>query len=801
MESRSTQPRAPSRVKYGNDLVDMTFAFNEVTKDIQKYVKKLDVSAKSTEELEVATHALQELKTRYTKVIAELRELFFLDKWDESKEVQETVKTVSPKYLKLLQEKILEVSRTSRNDKPPSKRSSRSARTRLSKASSSVERQKALTEVAVAQKQVEFDILITKKEKERKELEASEERKRVEAKARYDHEIAVLMARKKAATAEAKLIALEQFIEEEESEFVSDRSPETKINVNGISEAGSLETRYYTRSWIISQQSNSGKILQDQNPTLDEDKIPPPSCAKDNHLFAKREPIEGDLASINKKLTESLARISLPKCHPEVYNGDLAMFYPWKSSFEGMIRDCRLSPDQEMNYMSMYTAGEPRRLVNSFRRRHTSDTAKLLKDLWLELEARFGNAATITNELLKRLRQSAKFQDHDRKKLQAFSDLCADVASQMTELPGLSCLNYPNVLQPMFKNPPVSICCKWEEKVVEYALKNKGEYPEFSEFASFIKKRALLKNHPNAMTKESNERREKDGFEDHIRSYKGNTNEGKDGDSAKSHCPFHDVAGHALAECKAFSHKTLQERIDWLKQAGLCFLCSTKGHLSKECKQTVKCTKCGSSRHQTILHREKKTPVDDEKKTPVDGEEKTPVDGEEITSKQTNIGESVVGGPSCSKILLLDIYHPKHAQNVVRTFAVIDEQSNASMVSPALLEKLGMSGKKEKYYLSTCSGSRESKYGCRASGLFAKNLKGIDFKLPTLVECDNIPSDKGEIPTPEKVKAFAHLRDIAKEIPPMDEQAEIQLLIGRDAPELMKIRAFRNGPKGTPWAH
>ena len=35
---------------------------------------------------------------------------------------------------------------------------------------------------------------------------------------------------------------------------------------------------------------------------------------------------------------------------------------------------------------------------------------------------------------------------------------------------------------------------------------------------------------------------------------------------------------------------------------------------------------------------------------------------------------------------------------------------------------------------------------------------------------------------------------------PFDPDAEVQILIGRDAPELMKVRAFKNGPKGAPWA-
>jgi len=88
------------------------------------------------------------------------------------------------------------------------------------------------------------------------------------------------------------------------------------------------------------------------------------------------------------------------------------------------------------------------------------------------------------------------------------------------------------------------------------------------------------------------------------------------------------------------------------------------------------------------------------------------------------------------------------------------------------------------------------------TGVVLKSLKGTEpeSELPTLIECNNIPRDKQEIPTPEMARRFPHLSRIANEIPQLDENAEIQLLIGRDAPELLKVREFRNGPKGAPWA-
>ena len=74
-----------------------------------------------------------------------------------------------------------------------------------------------------------------------------------------------------------------------------------------------------------------------------------------------------------------------------------------------------------------------------------------------------------------------------------------------------------------------------------------------------------------------------------------------------------------------------------------------------------------------------------------------------------------------------------------------------------------------------------------------KPLSGAKSELPTLIECDNIPRNKWEIPTPELAKRFNHLRDIANEIPALDQNAEIHLLIGRDAPQLLKVTEFRNG--------
>ena len=47
------------------------------------------------------------------------------------------------------------------------------------------------------------------------------------------------------------------------------------------------------------------------------------------------------------------------------------------------------------------------------------------------------------------------------------------------------------------------------------------------------------------------------------------------------------------------------------------------------------------------------------------------------------------------------------------------------------------------------------------TGLIIKSIYRRTAKLPTLIECDGIPQDREEIPTPEIAKVHPHLRCMA----------------------------------------
>ncbi|XP_048576716.1 uncharacterized protein LOC116603307 [Nematostella vectensis] len=404
----------------------------------------------------------------------------------------------------------------------------------------------------------------------------------------------------------------------------------------------------------------------------------------------------------------------------------------------------------------------------------------------------------ISSSLLERLKNAARFSENQPEKLQQFADLCADVESQVAQLPGLACLNFANAMQPVIDKLPKSICAKWEKEIANFSDANGGVYPPFERFAKIIQGQANIKNNANVLASKATTtevtpssahaprpRREQRTFKTNAQPQR----KGREGPENKkvNRCPYHERDGHTLAECKTFAAKTVSERKKWLTDATLCYRCLDPSHFARDCRAPIQCATCGDLRHNTVLHRDPPPPKDN------------PDPEKPVTAKCTALCDPV-GGTSCSKMVLVDVYSIHKPSTAQRIYAIIDEQSNTSLITSKLADDLGADGPREVYNLSTCSNEREEKSGRRVTGIEARSVSGAAFSLPTLVECDVIPGDKREIPTPEMARSFKHLKPIADQIPPLDDTAEVHLLIGRDAPELLKVKEFKNGPRGAPWA-
>ncbi|XDV17737.1 hypothetical protein PO909_023556 [Leuciscus waleckii] len=154
----------------------------------------------------------------------------------------------------------------------------------------------------------------------------------------------------------------------------------------------------------------------------------------------------------------------------------------------------------------------------------------------------------------------------------------------------------------------------------------------------------------------------------------------------------------------------------------------------------------------------------------------------------------------CSKICLVSVYPQGQREATTRVYAIIDEQSNKSLARTEFFEIFSDNSTPSSYTLKTCAGSIETS-GRRACGYM---LESLDEKtcvpLPVLIECNELPDNRSEIPTPSAVLHHPHLRCLASEIPPLDSSAQILLLLGRDILSIHKIRKQINGPDNAPFA-
>ena len=220
------------------------------------------------------------------------------------------------------------------------------------------------------------------------------------------------------------------------------------------------------------------------------------------------------------------------------------------------------------------------------------------------------------------------------------------------------------------------------------------------------------------------------------------------------------------------------------------------------CNVAVKCTECNSENHCSALH-PGSPPAGFQTSVPSTGhggEEEASFSSPSVNSACTEVCGKGLSAKSCSKICLVQVYPKGKRENAVRMYAMLDDQSNRSLAKSEFFEHFHINGSASPYSLKTCAGITD-KAGRRADGYQIEPVHGgVSLSLPALIECNEIPDNRLEIPTPEAARHHSHLKSIAREIPVLDNKAQILLLLGRDILRAHKVRKKVNGPHDAPFA-
>ena len=136
----------------------------------------------------------------------------------------------------------------------------------------------------------------------------------------------------------------------------------------------------------------------------------------------------------------------------------------------------------------------------------------------------------------------------------------------------------------------------------------------------------------------------------------------------------------------------------------------------------------------------------------------------------------------------------------VLQYAVLDEQSNVSFVSKNLCVKLVVSKPSIQLLLITVQ-ERNS----LIESTIIEKFDVLDYnkehvaQLPMIFQRNSVPASASQIPRPEAVRKWDHLKRVVDEIVPYDPGVEISLLFGNNCSRIVRPREVVAGKEDYPY--
>ena len=416
------------------------------------------------------------------------------------------------------------------------------------------------------------------------------------------------------------------------------------------------------------------------------------------------------------------------------------------------------------------------------------------------LNKEYDSPWVISDACEQRLKKFPSVRSGDGKQLRRFAELLEKTGVIVKDIRQYTSLDSLDMLTELVNKLPYDLKRRWVSKSVQ--IQNYlGHLANFLHFVDFVRKESdevnslfgLRSLHP----KTTSTKTKASSFGSVMSKTSANVNS-KSSISGSRHvtqvgsCWYCKNTSHILFDCKDFKQIPVEDRISFVKESKLCHKCLSSKHKTRECKRSKLCsvTGCKGLYHHTLLH---KFATTKEHPPKTSSEDKAVVP---VTCGFTK-SESCSNSDNSHVYLCIVPVRVSFGENVVSTYAFLDQGSTHSFCKRSLLQELKAPGTRERLQLKTITGTTNDMDSVSCNLVVSDLDSDSSFSLSNVHSVENIPVQPNNVSVDAEVCKLPHLQDInLKSLP----NASVNLLIGADVPELFCIYSARRGPRGTPCA-
>ncbi|KAM4534522.1 uncharacterized protein V3H82_024434 [Fundulus diaphanus] len=261
---------------------------------------------------------------------------------------------------------------------------------------------------------------------------------------------------------------------------------------------------------------------------------------------------------------------------------------------------------------------------------------------------------------------------------------------------------------------------------------------------------------------------------------------GNKGIKSNRYCPYCGSTHHYLSQCADIQKLSKDQLSQWIKDHDRCWRCA-RSHHAAQCDLRKPCNLC-QGRHLQVLH-----DVNTRDKKETTKEESCLIS---TATDMLYLDRPLEGGRVLLKVVQVTLHHGNQS---LKTYAILDDGSERTMLLPPAAHKLGLQGTPETLHLRTIRQDIQILKGASVSFHISPSFSSRSrFTVNGAFTADRLVLAEQSYPIDRLQKQFRYLSDL-----PLHafKNAQPLILIGTDNPHLITpIEPVRLGPPGAPAA-